>query len=100
MTKKEITEITTKELEKACEDALGKVAEKDKTLLSQLKNAKPKKKKPAKKDAALERVERVLDRVKDNEELLRVTVELTKELKTIVLEMQNKMKMINSRLGL
>jgi len=58
------------------------------------------KKPAAKKDAALERTDRVLDRVKDNEELLRVTVELTKELKTIVLEMQNKMKMINSRLGL
>ena len=54
------------------------------------------KKPAAKKDAALERTDRVLDRVKDNEELLRVTVELTKELKTIVLEMQNKMKMINS----
>ena len=76
-------DITVKELEKACEDALDKVAEKDKTLLSQLKNAKPKEKKPvAKKDAALERTERVLDRVKDNEELLRVTVALTKELKT------------------
>lgn len=94
-------DITVKELEKACEDALDKVAEKDKTLLSQLKNAKPKEKKPvAKKDAALERTERVLDRVKDNEELLRVTVALTKELKTIVMEIQNKMKMINSRLGL
>ena len=86
-------EITTKELEKACEDALDKVAEKD--------NVKPKKKKAAvKTDSSLDRIERVHDRVKDNEELLRVTVELTKELKTIVLEMKNKMKMINSRLGL
>ena len=86
-------EITTKELEKACEDALDKVVEKD--------NAKPKKKKAAvKTDSSLDRIERVHDRVKDNEELLRVTVELTKELKTIVLEMKNKMKMINSRLGL
>ena len=85
--------ITVKELEKACEGALDKVVEKD--------NAKPKKKKAAvKTDSSLDRIERVHDRVKDNEELLRVTVELTKELKTIVLEMKNKMKMINSRLGL
>ena len=85
--------ITVKELEKACEGALDKVAEKD--------NAKPKKKKAAiKTDSLLDRIERVHDRVKDNEELLRVTVELTKDLKTIVLEMQNKMKSVNSRLGL
>ena len=64
-------------------------------------NAKAKKEKAAiKTDSLLDRIERVHDRVKDNEELLRVTVELTKDLKTIVLEMQNKMKSVNSRLGL
>ena len=64
-------------------------------------NAKAKNKKAAiKTDSLLDRIERVHDRVKDNEELLRVTVELTKDLKTIVLEMQNKMKSVNSRLGL
>ena len=85
-------EITVKELEKACEGALDKVAEKD--------NAKPKKKAAVKTDSLLDRIERIHDRVKDNEELLRVTVELTKDLKSIVLEMQNKMKSVNSRLGL
>ena len=38
-------DITLKELGKACEDVLDELAEKDKTLLSQLKNAKSSKNK-------------------------------------------------------
>ena len=88
-------DITIKELEKACEDVLDKVAEQDEAIM---KTKKPVAK--SKQDAAMARIERVLDRVKDNEELLRTTVALAKTLGDNVTQINNRLRIISTRLGL